>query len=236
MSDDGTASRRATLPSAIQANGTGGVARRVRSSSRRVAASMTTDSIAEMSAAATRASCSATIAGRRPAQAAATSSTVVARAIAARRWNELRVATATRSESSTTPTTRPVAESDREVADPAVEHVEQDLAAAAVGGDRVGGRAHDLRDRRVGVGAGGHHAGAQVAVGHDPERRRRASTTTHVAPSVGHQLRAASRIVVSGEHSTSGARMSSATGRWAGLTSAPRRSAARSDSSSERVT
>ena len=71
---------------------------------------MTTDSIAEMSVAATRASCSATIAGRRPAQAAATSSTVFARAIDERRWNELRVATATRSESSTTPTTRPVAE------------------------------------------------------------------------------------------------------------------------------
>ena len=106
MSDDGTASRRATLPSAIQANGTGGSVT-VRSSSRRVAASITTDSIAEMSVAATRASCSATIAGRRPAQAAATSAAVAARAIAWRRWNELRVATATRSESSTTPTTRP---------------------------------------------------------------------------------------------------------------------------------
>ena len=63
-----------------------------------------------MSVAATRASCSATIAGRSSAQASATSAGVVARAIAERRWNELRVATATRSESSTTPTTRPAAE------------------------------------------------------------------------------------------------------------------------------
>ncbi len=58
----------------------------------------------------------------------------------------------------------------REVADPAVEHVEDHLAADAVGGDGVGGRAHDLRDRAVEVGPGGHDAGAQVAVGHDPQR------------------------------------------------------------------
>ncbi len=108
-SDEGIASRRAMLPSAIHANGTGGSAT-VSSSSRRTTASATTDWIADTSLAATRASCSATIAGRSPAAAAATSSTVPARAIAARRWNELRVATATRSESSTTPTTRPVGE------------------------------------------------------------------------------------------------------------------------------
>ena len=75
-----------------------------------MSASITTDWIAAMSVAATRASCSAITAGLTPAAASTRSASVAARAIAARRWNELRVATATRSESSTTPITSPVAE------------------------------------------------------------------------------------------------------------------------------
>ena len=97
-----------------------------------------------MSVAATRASCSAITVGRSPAAAAASSPSVVARAIAARRWNELRVAD--RHEVAVLDHADHLAGGGqhREVADAAVEHVEQDLAAAAVGGDGVGGRAHHL--------------------------------------------------------------------------------------------
>ena len=177
------------LPSAIQANGD----RRLGDRSARAAVAPRrrpprTGSRTRRSPA-TRASRSATIAGRSPAAAAATSSTVAARAIAARRWNELRVATATRSESSTTPTTRPVGETHREVADPALEHVEQDLAAAAVGRHGVGGRAHHLRDRRARVDAGGDHARAQVAVGHDPQPVVAEVDDHGRRPLVGHQPR-----------------------------------------------
>ena len=62
-----------------------------------------------------------------------------------------------------------------------------------------------------------------------------ASTTTHVAPR-SDITRAASRIEVSGEQSTSGRRISSVTGRCAGLTDGSSRSSSPSVSSSERVT
>ena len=71
---------------------------------------MTTDWMADTSAAGTRAACSSITAGRSRAAAAATCSTVAARASAARSWKELRVTTAIRSASSTTPSTRPVGE------------------------------------------------------------------------------------------------------------------------------
>ncbi len=61
------------------------------------------------------------------------------------------------------------------------------------------------------------------------------STTTDVARSSAMSC-AASRIVVSGEHSTSGARISSATGRCAGFTAGSPRSSPVNASSSERVT
>ena len=57
----------------------------------------------------------------------------------------------------------------REVADAAVEHLDEHLAGHAVAGDGVRGRAHDLRDGGVGRQAGGQDARAQVAVGEDPE-------------------------------------------------------------------
>ena len=57
----------------------------------------------------------------------------------------------------------------RQVPDPMVEHLDQRLGAGAVGGDRPGGRGHDLRERRVRARALGQHARADVAVGHDPE-------------------------------------------------------------------
>ena len=62
-----------------------------------------------------------------------------------------------------------------------------------------------------------------------------ASTTTHVAP-MSDITRAASRIVVSGVHNTSGRRISSVTGRCAGLTAGSAPSSSPSVSSSERVT
>ena len=57
----------------------------------------------------------------------------------------------------------------RAVADAAVEHVQQRLAAGHVRGHGVGRRAHRGRDRVGGVAPGGHDAGAQVAVGEDAE-------------------------------------------------------------------
>ena len=60
------------------------------------------------------------------------------------------------------------------------------------------------------------------------------STTTDVAPSLAIR-RAASRIVVSGEQSTSGARSSSETARCAGFCAGSSRCSL-ADSSSERVT
>jgi hypothetical protein len=58
---------------------------------------------------------------------------------------------------------------DGQVADAVVEHLEQRLGRRPLGrdGPRRGG--HDLGQRRLRPGAGRHHAGADVTVGHDPE-------------------------------------------------------------------
>ena len=55
------------------------------------------------------------------------------------------------------------------MADPAVEHVQQREGPGAVGRHGHRRRRHGRRDGIVGGHALGHHAGAQVAVGQDPE-------------------------------------------------------------------
>ena len=90
----------------------------------------------------------------------------------------------------------------RQVADPAVEHVEQHLAADAVGGDGVGRRAHRRRHRaRRRRAPRGHDPRAQVAVGQDPEPRRRRGRPPPRSRRRSVICCAASRIGVSGGQS-----------------------------------
>ena len=112
MSEDGTASRRATLPERDPGERHRRRAElRVSSSSRRVAR-VDDDRLDRRDVGRPRRARRAArrSAGRSPARPRPPRRRVLARAIAARRWNELRVATATRSESSTTPITLPVGE------------------------------------------------------------------------------------------------------------------------------
>ena len=111
----------------------------------------------------------------------------------------------------------------REVAHAAVEHLEQHAAAEPVGRDRVGGRRHHGRYRRVaGQTPAATTRRAQVAVGDDPEAAVASRTTTRGRP-LGASCRAAPRGSASRARRRRARRASAPpTGWWAGSRGCPR--------------
>ena len=110
----------------------------------------------------------------------------------------------------------------REVADPAVEHLEQHAAAEAVRRDGVGGRRHHDADRIIHGDALGDHARAQVTVGDDAERARAVELDHHRARArLGHQPRRVLIVRLPAATTTGAPRIRARTGRCAGVSVPP---------------
>ena len=91
---------------------------------------------------------------------------------------------------------------DREMAKPAVEHLEQDVAAEPVRRAGVRGCGHRRRDRRVAAKARRQDAGSQVAIGEDPERAVAEVDDRARRARGASSLRTTSRIGVCGSQTT----------------------------------